>query len=50
MRPEEEVGWKPNCSEYLSGSQIDAVLARRDKTLEVYRQVVAGKGPSVIYP
>jgi len=39
-----------SCSDYLSGPEIDTVLARRDKILEVYKQVVAEKGTWATYP
>jgi hypothetical protein len=39
-----------SCSGYLSGPEIDALLARRDKILEVHKPVVAVRRPIGILP
>jgi hypothetical protein len=41
---------KSKCGKYLTEYEIRMTLKRRDRILQVYKQVVAAKGAAVVYP
>jgi len=46
----DEAKVKKVCGEYLTRSEIETLLARRDRIIKLYRRLLKEKGGSVVYP